>query len=178
MGPAMCGLWRWGSGDGQRAPTAEVVGRWTTPTRSSTPLSCRTARSLLRPSMFAIGWWISIVAGLTLVGYALLETVPALGEADDAFWVIAGLLLLFEFSPVIVGSGYDSQGVATSDAFTFAILYLYGPWPAIALLAAATLVSELIKKKPPWRMFWNIGQFGLSLGSAALIMVLWKVSSG
>ena len=99
-------------------------------------------------------------------------------QSTEAFWVIAGLLLLFELSPVIVGSGYDSQGVATSDAFTFAILYLYGPWPAIALLAAATLVSELIKKKPPWRMFWNIGQFGLSLGSAALLMVVWKISTG
>ncbi len=133
---------------------------------------------LLRPSMFAAGWWISIVAGLTLVGYAVLKTVPALGEADEAFWVIAGLLLLFELSPVIVGSGYDSQGVATSDAFTFAVLYLYGPWPGITLLAAATLVSELIKQKPPWRMFWNIGQFGLSLGSAALIMAVWQTASG
>lgn len=133
---------------------------------------------LLRPSMFAAGWWISIVAGIALVVYALLETLPALGEADAAFWVIAGLLLLFEFSPVIVGSGYDSQGVATSDAFTFAILYLYGPWPAIALLAVATLVSELIKQKPPWRMFWNIGQFALSLGSAALVMVVWKAAMG
>ena len=83
--------------------------------------------------MFAAGWWISVVGGLALVAYALVQTIPALGDADAAFWVIAGLLLFFEFSPVIIGSGYDSQGVATSDAFTFAILYLYGPWPAIAL---------------------------------------------
>ncbi len=134
--------------------------------------------SLVRLSMFAAGWWISVVGGLVLVGYALLQTVPALPEADAAFWVIAGLLLLFEFSPVIIGSGYDSQGVATSDAFTFAILYLYGPWPAIALISCATLVSELVKRKPPWKVPYNIGQFALSLGSAALVMELWLRASG
>ncbi|MEO8106266.1 MAG: EAL domain-containing protein [Actinomycetes bacterium] len=134
--------------------------------------------SLLKPSMFAAGWWISVVGGLALVGYSLWQTVPALGDADAAFWVIAGLLLFFEFSPVIIGSGYDSQGVATSDAFTFAILYLYGPWPAIALISAATLVSELVKRKPPWKVPYNIGQFALSLGSAALLMGLWLRLSG
>ncbi len=129
--------------------------------------------SLLRPSMFAVGWWVSVAGGLLLVGYAVAQTIPALPEADAAFWVIAGLLLLFEFSPVIIGSGYDSQGVATSDAFTFAVLYLYGPWPAIALISCATLVSELVKRKPPWKVPYNIGQFALSLGSAALVMGLW-----
>jgi diguanylate cyclase (GGDEF)-like protein len=134
--------------------------------------------SLVRPSLFAAGWWVSVVGGLLLVGVALVETVPALPEAGAAFWVIAGLLLLFEFSPVIVGSGYDSQGVATSDAFTFAVLYLYGPWPAIALISSATLVSELVKRKPAWKVPYNIGQFALSLGSAALVMVLWFRATG
>jgi diguanylate cyclase (GGDEF)-like protein len=92
--------------------------------------------------------------------------------------VIASLLLLFELSPVIVGSGYDSQGVATSDAFTFAILYLYGPWPAIALISSATLVSEMVKHKPLWKIPYNIGQFALSLGSAGLIMALWQGARG
>ncbi len=134
--------------------------------------------SLLRPSMFFAGWWISVVGGLALVGYALVQTVPALSRPHSAFWMIAGLLLMFELSPVIVGSGYDSQGVATSDAFTFAILYLYGPWPAIALISCATLVSEIVKRKPLWKVPYNIGQFALSLGSAALIMALWQGATG
>ncbi len=134
--------------------------------------------SLLRPSMFVLGWWVSVVGGLTLLGYALLQTVPALSGATPTFWVIASLLLLFELSPVIVGSGYDSQGVATSDAFTFAILYLYGPWPAIALISCASLVSEIVKHKPLWKVPYNIGQFALSLGSAALIMELWQSARG
>ena len=66
--------------------------------------------NLLRPSMFALGWWISVVAGLSLVAVAVWFTLPNLGDADPAFWMIAGLLFLFEFFPVIIGSGYDSRG--------------------------------------------------------------------
>ena len=127
--------------------------------------------SLLAPSMFAAGWWIAVLGGLTLVVLAFWHTVPQLGDATLAFWMIAGLLFLFEFFPVIVGSGYDSQGVATSDAFVFATLYLFGPWTAIALISAATLGSEIAKRKASWKVPYNIGNFALSLGSAALIMV-------
>src|SRR4051812_41487608 len=128
--------------------------------------------SLVRPSMFAAGWWISVVGGLALVAFAFRETLPLLSHADAAFWMIAALLILFELSPVFIGSGYDSQGIATSDAFVFATLYLYGPWPAIALISCATLVSEILKRKPVWKIPFNIGQFALSIGSAALVMEL------
>jgi diguanylate cyclase (GGDEF)-like protein len=130
--------------------------------------------SLVRPSMFAAGWWISVVGGLALVAFAFRETLPLLPDAEAAFWMIAGLLILFELSPVIIGSGYDSQGIATSDAFVFATLYLYGPWPAIALISCATLVSETLKRKPVWKIPFNIGQFALSIGAAALVMELWQ----
>jgi diguanylate cyclase (GGDEF)-like protein len=122
--------------------------------------------------MFAAGWWLSVVGGLALVGFAVTQAVAGVPDAPAAFWMIAGLLILFELSPVIVGSGYDSQGVATSDAFAFAILYLYGPWPAITLIALSTLVSELVKRKALWKIPFNIGQFTLSIGSAALLMTL------
>jgi diguanylate cyclase (GGDEF)-like protein len=134
--------------------------------------------NLLKPSMFAAGWWISVVGGLTLVGLALVQTLPNLADATLAFWMIAGLLFLFEFFPVIIGSGYDSQGVATSDAFVFATLYLFGPWPAIALISCATLGSEVAKRKPLWKVPYNIGNFALSVGSSALIMELARGAMG
>ncbi|HEX5017880.1 MAG TPA: EAL domain-containing protein [Actinomycetes bacterium] len=134
--------------------------------------------NLLKPSMFAAGWWISVVPGLALVTVALYQTLPELGDAKLAFWMIAGLLFLFEFFPVIIGSGYDSQGVATSDAFVFATLYLFGAWPAIALISCATLGSEVAKRKPLWKVPYNIGNFALSVGSAALLMSLVRGAAG
>jgi diguanylate cyclase (GGDEF)-like protein len=134
--------------------------------------------SLLRPSMFAAGWWIAVAGGLTLVVLAFWHTIPDLGDATLAFWMIAGLLFLFEFFPVIVGGGYDSEGVATSDAFVFATLYLFGPWTAIALISAATLGSEIAKRKTSWKVPYNIGNFALSVGSAALFMVVARTING
>ena len=134
--------------------------------------------SLLRPSMFAAGWWIAVAGGLTLVVVAFWHTIPDLGDATLAFWMIAGLLFLFEFFPVIIGGGYDSEGVATSDAFVFATLYLFGPWTAIALISAATLGSEIAKRKASWKVPYNIGNFALSVGSAALFMVVARTING
>ena len=116
--------------------------------------------SLLRPSMFAAGWWISVVGGLALVGSRWSRPCRPSADAQPAFWVIAGLLLLFELSPVIVGSGYDSQGVATSDAFIFAILYLYGPWPAIALISLRDAWS------PRWSSASRCGRCPSTSGSS------------
>ncbi|HVQ17620.1 MAG TPA: hypothetical protein VMT27_01135, partial [Actinomycetes bacterium] len=56
---------------------------------------------LSRWSMFAFGWWLAVVAGLALVAWAVIHTVPELVDADAAFWVIVGLVLLGELRPVI-----------------------------------------------------------------------------
>ena len=41
--------------------------------------------NLLKPSMFAAGWWISVAFGLVLVAVALYHTLPELGDAKLAF---------------------------------------------------------------------------------------------
>ena len=104
-------------------------------------------RLWLRWSMFAAGWWFSVLLGLALVAVAVLETLPSLPQAPAAFWMIAGLILLGELRPVIVAGGYDPQGVVTSHAFVFAAIYLYGPWPGLSVLALATLFSEISRKE-------------------------------
>ena len=134
--------------------------------------------SLVRWSMFAAGWWFSVVAGLSLVGYAVVQTVPKLPDAGAAFWVIVGLVVLGELRPVITAGGYNSEGVVTSHAFVFAAMYLYGPWPALTFLALATLMSQLTMKKAAWKVPFNVGQYNLSVAPAALIMVFWLVNAG
>jgi len=133
---------------------------------------------LTRPSLFAFGWWLSVIGGLALVAVATTQTLPSLESANPAFWVIAGLVLLGELRPVITAGGYDTEGVVTSHAFVFAALYLYGPWPAITILAAATLISELARRKAAWKVPFNIGQYALSVAPAALIMYIWLTGAG
>lgn len=133
----------------------------------------RARPSLAKWSMFAVGWWFSVVVGLALVLVAVVETVPQMPDAPAAFWMIAGLILLGELRPVISAGGADPEGVVTSHAFVFAAIYLYGPWPALAFLALATLMAEVARKKDPWKVPFNMGQYTISAASAALIMGLW-----
>ena len=115
-------------------------------------------------------------AGGLLVVYAIGQTFSVLihtppSEAK-AFWGLAALVILGELWPVIAAGSSDPQGVVTSHAFVFAVLYLYGPWPAIALLAVGTLIAEARRRKPPWKWFFNVGQYTLSLAAAAAVMEL------
>ncbi len=127
--------------------------------------------SLVRLSRFAVFWWFSVAGGWALLGVAVWHTLPSLGGTGVTLWVLAGFVVLGELLPVITAGTYDSQGVATSQAFVFAVLYMYGPWPAIVLMGVGTLLAELVKRKQPWRLLFNVGQYTLSLGAAALVMV-------
>ena len=58
------------------------------------------------------------------------------------FAVVAGLVVLLELRPVVTAGAYDPQGVTVSTAFVFAILFYWGPWPALIVHAVGILVGE------------------------------------
>ena len=124
------------------------------PTRSQRP-------SLLRPSLFSVFWNLAVWGGWGLVLIAVFKVQGVMPGMPPAFWVIAALVLLGELRPVLTAKGADPQGTVTSTAFLLAILYLWGLWPAVLLQAGATLVSEWVKRKPPWKVFFNVGQYEL-----------------
>jgi diguanylate cyclase (GGDEF)-like protein len=134
--------------------------------------------SLTRPSLFALVWHLSVWGGWALVAVAAAKVQPLMGLMPAAFWVIAALVLLGELRPVRTAGSYDAEGTVTSTAFVFAILYLWGLWPALLLQAVVTVTSELVKRKPPWKIFFNVGQYVLSVTAAWYAMVLVGLPNG
>jgi diguanylate cyclase (GGDEF)-like protein len=134
--------------------------------------------SLLRPSLFMVDYHFAVVFGWLLVAAALWQVAQDVGAMPAAFWVLAAMVLLGEVRPVLTTTDYDPQGVVTSTAFVLAILYLWGLWPAIAFQAFATVVSEVVKRKEPWKVLFNVGQYTLSITAAWVIMWVAGVGDG
>ncbi len=126
--------------------------------------------SLARFSLFSATWHLCVWLGWVLVAYSVVRVAPSVARMPLAFWIIAALALVGELRPVRTSGFFDPQGTVTSTGYVFAILYVWGLWPAVVLHAAATTLSELQKHKPPWKLFFNVGQYALSIGSAALVL--------
>ena len=64
-----------------------------------------------------------------------------------------------------------------SWAFVFAALYLWGIVPAVLLQVLAVVLGQLLLRRSPWRIFFNIGQYTLSLLAAWGVLVVAGVST-
>jgi diguanylate cyclase (GGDEF)-like protein len=130
--------------------------------------------SLARPSLFALTWWFAVLGGGALAAWALIDLDLASITMPAAFFMISALLILGELRPVVM-TGRDPYGVVTSHAFVFAILYLWGLAPAIVMMGAATVISEVVRGKEPWKILFNTGQYMISIAAAWPVMLAFGV---
>lgn len=129
---------------------------------------------LTRWSLFAVTWHLAVWGGaallmwsLTLLGGANVATLGALAT-------LVILALVAEVRPVVM-PGNDPYGVVVSDAFVFAILYIYGIGPALLAQALVTLSSELLRRKAAWKVLFNVGQYSVSLAATWPILLAFGV---
>jgi diguanylate cyclase (GGDEF)-like protein len=133
-----------------------------------------------RPVAGAVGgWWFwAWVAFCGLIAVLLLGLSVSRLTADEAvalgapFALIAGLVLIAELRPVVTAGAYDPQGVTISTAFVFAILFYWGPWPALLVHGIGVVLGEIAKRKPVWKIVFNTGQYVGCLAVSALILWL------
>jgi diguanylate cyclase (GGDEF)-like protein len=121
--------------------------------------------------MFTAFWYPSVLLGwsaLVLAVHAVLTS--SLDKAGAALAMTAVLLVVLELRPLIQGRGHDPQGVVMSTAFACAILFLWGPWPAIAVVSIASFAADTRARKAAWKVIFNVGQYNLSIGAAWLVM--------
>ena len=132
-----------------------------------------TRPSFRRASYFTAFWYPSVFLGwiaLILASYHVLTA--DLSMAGAPLVMAALLLFLLELRPLVQGAGHDPQGVVMSTAFGMAILFLWGPYPAILVVSLASLMSDLRARKPPHKFLFNVGQYSVSLLSGWLVVWL------
>jgi diguanylate cyclase (GGDEF)-like protein len=133
-----------------------------------------TARpSFFTPSLFSVVWWGSVLIGWALVVVAGYEVATApMRSAGAPLAMTIVLVMVVELRPLVQGRGHDPQGVVMSTAFTVAILFLWGPWPAILAVSLATLTSGMRVRKEGWKNLFNVGQYNVCFAASWLVMLL------
>ena len=128
--------------------------------------------SLWRPSVFAFVWQACTWIGWAVVVLSILRMTPAdLGLMGEPLAMIAAILIFSELRPIVM-TRLIGNPVSISLAFVFAAMYLWGLYPAVLLYAASIALSEILQRKPLWKLLFNVGQYTCSLAAAWLVMVV------
>jgi len=89
------------------------------------------------------------------------------GPTDAEFWVLAALVFTGELFPIqIHGVGYENF----STPFGFAILLVYGLPEVVVVQLLASLVADLIRRRPADRLIFNLAQLAISWLAAGLVL--------
>jgi diguanylate cyclase (GGDEF)-like protein len=110
-----------------------------------------------------------IALGATLIAWQLKGlSAHDFSLMGGAFVVVAVLLLLGELRPLVTAGSPDANGVNISTAFVFALLLHWGVAVALLLQTIATIMADTMRQKAPWRTAFNVAQYCLAYGLAAL----------
>ncbi len=127
-----------------------------------------------RPTLAASVWWTAVVAGWPLIGFAIeqLAMTPRIALAP-AFVMTAALAVALELLPLVQGREHNPQGVVMSTAFVCALLFTWGPWPAIVVVSVGSLASDIRARKAAWKVLFNPAQYAITTFCAWAVVHAW-----
>ncbi len=127
--------------------------------------------SLRRRSPFCTVWYVTIVAAAVLMMSALVCIRSNPMCLHPTFWLVAAFAVSGELLPVRTSRAVHNQGTLISTTFVFATLYEWGPWQALLLEAAATLIASVLHRRPAWESVFRSGAGTLAVGVSWVTML-------
>jgi diguanylate cyclase (GGDEF)-like protein len=133
------------------------------------------------PALFLTTWVVSTVVGCTVAVSAVAQMPSMLlrldGDGSAALIAMAILVVIVELRPIMM-SRFEGDPISIAPAFVFAALYLWGLVPAATLMALSVFLSEALARKEPWKLFFNVGNYTLSVVAAWAVLLVghWPVT--
>ncbi|MFL6138077.1 MAG: putative bifunctional diguanylate cyclase/phosphodiesterase [Frankiaceae bacterium] len=116
---------------------------------------------------------IVVAIGLGIVGWAASRlAVTDISSMGAGFLLVAAIVAIAEARPLVLAGIPDTNGVSITTTFVFATLIHWGFAVAVVLQAVVTFVGERLWHKVWWRSAFNIAQYALSWGAAAVVLAL------
>jgi diguanylate cyclase (GGDEF)-like protein len=161
------------------APRAHIRGA-SIPDANSAPRSSNAnavVRARIRPVHILAG--IVSLAGAAVLAAALGRSagrhspVGGLGAFDSLdVWLMTAGVVVGELLPLKIPRRGNDEEITFSTTFSFALLLSVGLVPAAVAQGSASVIQDLVARKPVWRITFNVGQYTLSLAAAALVLRL------
>ncbi|HEX2084762.1 MAG TPA: EAL domain-containing protein [Solirubrobacteraceae bacterium] len=118
----------------------------------------------------------AVLAGTIVLGVLVATPLVAVADwgmaGEGELWALAGFVLLGELFPIRLPRSEQLDEITLSTPFAFALLLAYGPAPAIAAYAAASVVQDLFDRTAPAKTAFNAAQYALSIAAAAGVLAL------
>ena len=118
-------------------------------------------------TMFVVG----VVVAAAMALFVLLRSGPVV--VIEGRWLELALFALLvcvcEVKPVTVARAGGIQEVVASVTFSFAIFLTFGPVPAIAAQAIASLIGDVAGKKQAVKVAFNVAQYVLAWSLPGLL---------
>jgi diguanylate cyclase (GGDEF)-like protein len=122
---------------------------------------------------------IAVVLAASAVIVPSLSALPAeLAYASLGFWLMAALAVGGDALPVTLPGRWNTAAIYPSICFTFAIMIDYGLAAAVLVQALAVAVSSWRLRHAAWRAVFNLGQYALAFGVAALAVDGLRAATG
>ena len=102
-----------------------------------------------------------------LIGLAIAGTGD-FGYEDTEFWVLAALVFAGELFPIQVHGQVGEETFSTP--FAFALLLVYGLPEVVVVQVVATVVADVIRRRPADRIVFNASQLAISWLAAGLVL--------
>jgi diguanylate cyclase (GGDEF)-like protein len=82
--------------------------------------------------------------------------------------VLAMFVVLGEMLPIQLPRR-DTE-ITTSTTFAFAIVLSFGTTAAVVAQAIGSLITDVVRRRSPWRSAFNVGQYTLSFAAAGMVL--------
>ncbi len=112
-----------------------------------------------------------VVAAASIALFIVVRSGPA--AVIDGRWLELALFTflacLCELKPVTVARAGGIQEVVASATFAFAIFLTFGPVPAVAAQALASFIGDVVGRKHPLKITFNVAQYVLAWSMAGIL---------
>lgn len=117
-------------------------------------------------------------AGIFVAGCAALVALAGITHLDQivkrpvTFGFLCAGVVLGELLPVRIPRRGNDEEIVLSTSFSVALLLACGLGPALLAQGIASVIQDVISRKPLWRVRFNLGQYTLSMAAAVVVIKL------